>query len=187
MLTSEDIRTLLLDKRSHILREQRFFQFISLFVCSGLLLYLGVTAILRFGDPLFVSLNTVIILILIPLALSSFYTFQRLHSDVEGNGNFKIYLQTKVAHIERLVRYFLWQSLFIILFVGLLELSIHAFFSHAAMSTLFADEESCWSLAAGFCAGSLTALIGARVLTKHLRDNLARLSSILKDLDNGQN
>ena len=182
MWTNEEIRTLLLEKHDSIIRGQKIFHLVSVILCIGLLIYLIITTILRSRDSLFVILNTIIILIVIPLAISSFYTFQQLYSNSMGNGNIKEWLEVRIVHIERLVRRSRWQSVFVVIFVGLLELSIHTFFRNTNISAILADEESRWGLLAGFCTGSISALIVAKALTKHFKNNLSRLSSILKSL-----
>jgi len=183
MLTNEEIRTLLLEKHDRIIRGHKIFQLISLFVCVGLLIYLIVTTVLRLSDSLFIALNTVIILLVIPSALSIFYIVQQLYSNNNGNGNIRELLEARVVHYERCIRRSRWQSVFIIIFVGLLELSIHTFFRHTNMSAILADEESCWGLLAGFCTGSILAIIVVKALAKRFKNNLSRLSSILKNLE----
>jgi hypothetical protein len=183
MLTNEGIRILLLDKHDRIIRGQRTFQSVSLSVCVGLLIYLIGTAILRPNDSLFIVLNTVIILLVIPSALSIYNTLQQLSSNNNGIGNIKELLEARLVYYKRCVRRSRWQSVFIVILVGLLEISIHTFFRNTNMSVIFFDEESRWGLLAGFCAGSLSALIAVKVLMNHFKNNLSVLSSILKNIE----
>src|SRR5512137_917783 len=103
MLTNEEIRTLLLEKHEQIIHEQKIFQGISLSVCIGLLLFLSSTAILHSSDTLFVFLNTVIILIVIPLTYSCLYNFRQWYLNNKGNCNIKALLEARVAHLDRLI------------------------------------------------------------------------------------
>lgn len=149
----QELTLLLVSKARQIMKTYLFIEISSVFVSLGLIVYLLLTAILRWHDPIYVVNNVVLGLITIFALISGMNAVKKLKIK-SLDQPLSALLEERVILLSKwLTGKFSKLYLYILPPISLLLiLSIHVFFESQSFKEVLNDQESCYGLIMGFLA-----------------------------------
>jgi len=180
--SKEEIEKLFKEKNRTIMRKFIHWFIISIILSIGLLLYLGITSVLRFDDLYFVFVNLLLIILTAYFLIEYLKGYYKLNSIKTVNGNLKEMIQQKVSLIKRYLIGTKLSSLIIIPFVILLMISIYVFFEEEDMIKVLVMDDAIWGLIFGGIVAIIIKWWVRKKMGKYFESNLKRLENNLKEI-----
>jgi len=180
--SKEEIEKLFKQKSRTIMRKFILWFIISIILSIGLLLYLGITSVLRFDDLYFVFVNLLLIILTAYFLIEYLKGYYKLNSIKIANGNLKEMIQQKVILIKRYLIGTKLSSLIIIPFVILLMISIYVFFEKEDMIKVLVMDDAIWGLIFGGIVAIIIKWWARKKMGKYFESNLKRLENNLKEI-----
>ena len=180
--SKEEIEKLFKKKSRTIMRKFVLLFIISIILSIGLLLYLGITSVLRFDDLYFVFVNLLLIILTAYFLIEYLKGYYKLNSIKIANGNLKEMIQQKIRLIKRYLVGTKLSSLIIIPFVILLMISIYVFFEKEDMIKVLALDDSIWGLIFGGIVEIIIKWWARKKIRKYYESNLTRLIENLEEI-----
>ena len=180
--SKEEIEKLFKQKSRTIMRKFILWFIISIILSIGLLLYLGITSVLRFDDLYFVFVNLLLIILTAYFLIEYLKGYYKLNSIKIANGNLKEMIQQKVSLIKRYLIGTKLSSLIIIPFVILLMISIYVFFEKEDMIKVLVMDDAIWGLIFGGIVAIIIKWWVRKKMRKYYESNLTRLIENLEEI-----
>jgi len=180
--SKEEIGKLFKQKSRTIMRKFILWFIISIILSIGLLLYLGITSVLRFDDLYFVFVNLLLIILTAYFLIEYLKGYYKLNSIKIANGNLKEMIQQKVSLIKRYLIGTKLSSLIIIPFVILLMISIYVFFEKEDMIKVLVMDDAIWGLIFGGIVAIIIKWWVRKKMRKYYESNLTRLIENLEEI-----
>ena len=180
--SKEEIEKLFKQKSRTIMRKFILWFIISIVLSIGLLLYLGITSVLRFDDLYFVFVNLLLIILTAYFLIEYLKGYYKLNSIKIANGNLKEMIQQKVSLIKRYLIGTKLGSLIIIPFVILLMISIYVFFEKEDMIKVLVMDDAIWGLIFGGIVAIIIKWWVRKKMRKYYESNLTRLIENLEEI-----
>lgn len=180
--SKEEIEKLFNKKSKTIMRKFVFWFIISIILSIGLLLYLGITSVLRFDDLYFVFVNLLLIILTAYFLIEYLKGYYKLNSIKIANGNLKEMIQQKIRLIKRYLIGTKLSSLIIIPFVILLMISIYVFFEKEDMIKVLVMDDAIWGLIFGGIVAIIIKWWVRKKMRKYYESNLTRLIENLEEI-----
>jgi len=180
--SKEEIEKLFKQKSRTIMRKFILWFIISIILSIGLLLYLGITSVLRFDDLYFVFVNLLLIILTAYFLIEYLKGYYKLNSIKIANGNLKEMIQQKVILIKRYLIGTKLSSLIIIPFVILLMISIYVFFEKEDMIKVLVMDDAIWGLIFGGIVAIIIKWWARKKMKKYYESNLTRLIENLEEI-----
>jgi hypothetical protein len=177
--SKEELNNLLVSKIRKTLNKFLYVFSFSILVCSGLIIFLTVTALNREEDALYQLNNLILGVITIIALVSSLYSWYRMQNN-RYNQPLKNWLEERILPISRgLTGKF--RNLYIVLIpllYAMTTISIHVYFEEKPLLEVLRTEESIYGLLVGAPIGLFVAFLGARKIRKFHLKNLEHLKEL---------
>jgi len=154
---------------------------VSIFICTGLLTFLAITALNRQNDLIYIINNVTLGIVTLISLLSGLLTWYKIQNN-RYNKPLKNWLETRINLLSKWLtgRYSKLYLYLIPLLYVLTVLSIHVYFENKPFIDVLNTEDSVIGLIVGAPIGIFVSYFGARKIRSYQLNNL----EFLKDLHN---
>jgi hypothetical protein len=179
--SKEDLNNLLNIKIRKTINKFLYVLGFSIIVCSGLIIFLTITALNRKEDLLYQLNNLVLGVITIVGLVSSLYSWYRMQNN-RYNQTLKKWLEEQITPISKELtgRFRNLYMVLIPLLYTMTVLSIHVYYEEKPLLEVLHTEESITALLVGAPIGLFVAFLGARKIRKLQLKNLEHLKELHK-------
>jgi len=180
-ISKEELNFLLASKTRQTINKFLVIMGVSIFICTGLLTFLAITALNRQNDLIYIINNVTLGIVTLISLLSGLLTWYKIQNN-RYNKPLKNWLETRINLLSKwLTGRFSKLYLYLIpLLYVLTVLSIHVYFENKPFIDVLNTEDSVIGLIVGAPIGIFVSYFGARKIRSYQLNNL----EFLKDLHN---
>lgn len=179
--SKEELNNLLNNKIRKTINKFLYVLGFSIMVCTGLIIFLSITALDRKEDPLYQLNNLVLGVITAVSLVSSLYSWYRMQNN-RYNQPLKNWLEQMIVPISKELtgRFRNLYVVLIPLLYAMTVISIHVYYEEKPLMEVLRTEESIYGLLIGAPIGLFVAFLGARKIRKFHLKNLEHLKELHK-------
>lgn len=160
-----------------------FFLGVDIIVCTGVIIFLTITALNRLDDIIYLANNSALCLITLTSLIVSVWSYYKLQNN-KLNLSLKDWLGER---IELLSQWLLGKSSKIYIFLlpvllVMMNLSIHVYYEYKPFIEVLKDRESLPGLTVGFLVGLIVSIYAVKKIRRHQLLNLKFLKELYDQL-----
>ena len=157
--------------------------FIDIIVCTGLLVFLTITAINRQGDIIYLVNNSLLGLITLSALFTSLFSVKKLQNN-KSDVPVKDWLEFRIRLLSGwlLGKYSKLYIVLVPMLIIMINLSIHVYFENKPLTEVMKNVESIFGMIGGFIGALVVSLYGLKKIRMYQLKNLEYLKSLLSSL-----